>query len=101
MFTFLLNTSCTNAKTILSELQSHVKLPSFEFKTSVLPNIDIRYSNGLIIDLVQRMRIVLGIAEVNRQPALNPDSTQGRCYVSIGNIVGTHIYKNDREQMNH
>ena len=57
-FAFLLNTTHTNAITILSESQSHVKLPSFEFtyrlgKMLVFPNIDRRYSNsnGLTIDL--------------------------------------------------
>ena len=46
------------------------------------------------------MHRVLGIAEVNRQPALNPDSTQGRCHVCVEDIVGTPNYKNDDEQMN-
>ena len=107
-FAFLLDTTRTNAKTILSELQSPVKLSSFEFtyrlgKMLVLPNIDRRYSNsnGLTIDLVQSMRRVLGIAEVNCQLALNPDSTQGRCHVCVENIVDTPNYKNDCEHMNH
>ena len=87
---------------------SPAKLSSFEFtyrlgKMLVLPNIDRRYSNsnGLTIDLVQGMRRVLGIAEVNRQLALNPDSTHGRCHVCVENIVGTPNYKNDCEHMNH
>ena len=104
----LLNITLTNTKTILYELQSHVKLPSFEFtfrlgKMLVLLNIDRRYSNsnGLRIGLVQRTCKVLGTVEVNYRPTLNLDSTQGGLHVCVKNIVGTLNYKNDPKKMNH
>ena len=61
-FVFLLSATRTNIKTILSELQLHVKLSNFEFayllgEIIVLPNIDRKYStfNGLTTDLVKHM----------------------------------------------
>ena len=68
----------------------------------VFPNIDRRYSNfsGLTIDLSQPMRRVLRTDEVNRRPALSPDSTKVRCHVCVEDIVGKPDCKNDCEQMN-
>lgn len=74
-FAFLVDTTCNNAKTILSEWQSYAKLSDFEFtyclsEILVLPNIDRRYStsNDLSIDLVQLMLLfpnIIKIAEVS------------------------------------
>ena len=108
MFAFVLDTTRTNCIIILSEWQSHVKLSSFEFtyrlgKMLDFPNIDRRYSNfsGLTIDLFQPMSRVLGTDELNRRPALNPDSTKVRCHICVEDIVGKPDCKNDCEQMNH
>ena len=63
----------TNAKTILQESTAKLKISNFEFtyalgKLLVLPQIERRYAslNGLQIDLMQRIRRVLGIPEGNR-----------------------------------
>ena len=73
---FLLDTVRTNAKTILAESANPVHMTSFEFtyqsgKLLVLPNIQRRFENrrGFKIDLIQKMRRVLGITELNKAPS--------------------------------
>ena len=72
---FVLDTCRTNAKTILTD--NNVRLTNFELtyqlgKSLVLPNIHRRYDNpnGLQISIINRIRRVLNIKEVNHLPQI-------------------------------
>ena len=81
-------------------------MTSFEFtyqlgKLLVLPNIQRRFENSRVfkIDLIQKMRRVLGIAELNKAPS-KATATVGRCKVCVHNIVGSPEYKEKRQKLN-
>ena len=107
-FAVMFDTIRTNSKTILEDNKKTYH--NFEFtyqlrKALVLPKIQQRLenSNGLQIAVLQKVRSVLGLPEVNRRPLPDPETvvTQiGRCYEYVGSIVGIKIYKTDREKMN-
>ena len=82
-------------------------MSNFEFtyalgKLLVLPQIERRYANpnGTQIDLIQRIRRVLGISEVNRCVTTSTPAKTGRCYASVEDLVGTNLYKERREKLN-
>ena len=67
----------------------------------VLPSIQRRFENsrGFKIDLIQKMRRVLGIAELNKAPS-KATATVGRCKACVHNIVGSPEYKEKRQKLN-
>ena len=96
----------TNAKTILQESIAKLKISNFEFtyafgKLLVLPQIERRYAslNGLQIDLMQRIRRVLGIPEGNRVVTSTPAKTVW-CYACVEDLVSTNRYKERRKKLN-
>ena len=103
---FLLDTARTNAKTILQD--NNVKMSNFQFtyelgKALCLPLIKRRYesNNGLQIDVLQKMRRVLGIQEVNRGTTPTSEAKkQGRCGKCVEELVGTANYKTGRYDLN-
>ena len=102
-----MDTVRTNAKTILQESTAKLKVSNFEFtyalgKLLVLPQIERRHANtnGLQIDLMQHIRRVLGIPEVNRCVVISTSAKTGRCYACVENLVGTNVYKERREKLN-
>ena len=104
---FILDTVRTNAKTILQESTAKLNMSNFEFtyalgKLLVLPQIERRYANpnGLQIDLMQCIRRVLGIPEVNRRVVTSTLAKSGLCYASVEDLVGTNMYKDRREKLN-
>ena len=107
-FAFMLDTIRTNSQTILEGNKKTFN--NFEFtyqlgKALVLPKIRERLenSNGLQIAVLQKVRRVLGLPEVNRRPLPDPETAVtpiGRCYKCVESVVGTKTYKTDREKMN-
>ena len=107
-FAFMLDTIRTNSQTILESNKKTFN--NFEFtyqlrKALVLPKIRQRLenSNGLQIAVLQKVRRVLGLPEVNRRPLPDPETAVtpiGRCYKCVESVVGTKTYKTDREKMN-
>ena len=104
---FILDTVRTNAKTILQESTAKLNMSNFEFtyalgKLLVLPQIERRYANpnGLQVDLMQYIRRVLGIPEVNRRVVTSTLAKSGRCYASVEDLVGTNMYKDRRAKLN-
>ena len=107
-FAFMLDTIKTNSKTILEDNKKNFN--NFEFtyqlgKALVLQKIRRRLenSNGLQIAVLQKVRRVLGLPEVNRRPLPDPETaptSTGRCYKCVESIVGTKTYKTDPEKMN-
>ena len=105
-FAFMLDTIRTNSKTILQDNKKEYS--NFEFtyqlgKALVMPKIQHRLenSNGLQIQILQKMRRVLGLPEVNVRPITNPGiAASGRCQKCVEAIVGKKNYKQDREKLN-
>ena len=105
-FAFMLDTIRTNSKTILQDNKKEYR--NFEFtyqlgKALVMPKIQHRLenSNGLQIQILQKMRRVLGLPEVNVRPITNPGiAASGRCQKCVEAIVGKKNYKQDREKLN-
>ena len=105
-FAFVLDTSRTNAKTILQD--NGVKLSNVEFtyqlgKALVMPAIKRRYeqhSNGLQIKVLNKMRRVLGIKEVMARPDNDIPAQIGRCFKCVQELVGTDNYTYKRERLN-
>ena len=102
----MLDTIRTNSKTILQDNKKEYS--NFEFtyqlgKALVMPKIQHRLenSNGLQIQILQKMRRVLGLLEVNVRPITNPGiAASGRCQKCVEAIVGKKNYKQDREKLN-
>ena len=93
-FAFILDTVRTNAKTILADNKS--SFSNFEFtyqlgKFLVLPIVQQRYEirNGIQIAVMEKIRRVLGIAGLNRQPQPEaPLTHSSHCYKCVEMIVG-------------
>ena len=82
-------------------------MSNFEFiyalgKLLVLPQIERRYANlnRIQIDLMQHIRRVLGIPEVNRCVVTRTPAKTGRCYACAEDLVGTNVYKKRHEKLN-
>ena len=96
-FTFMLDTIRTNSKTIPEDNKKIVN--NFEFtyqlgKALVLPKIRKRLenSNGMQIAVLQKVRRVLGLPEVNCRPFLDLEAAVtpiGCCHMCAESIVGT------------
>ena len=103
---FVLDTCGTSAKTILRD--NNIEVTNFEFtyelgKALVLSSIQKRFENpnGLQIKILNKMRGVLNIQEVNHHPQIENQRTKsGRCFKCVDEIVGTADYKNKREKLN-
>ena len=103
---FVLDTCRTNTKTILGD--NNIKVTNFEFtyelgKALVLPSIQRRFENpnGLQIKILNKMRRVLNIQEVNHRPQIENQRTKsGRCFKCVNEIVGTAYYKSKSEKLN-
>ena len=105
-FAFMLDTIRTNSKTVLEDNKKIFN--NFEFtyqlgKVLVLPKrLRLENSNGLQIAVLQKIRRVLGLSEMNRRPLSDPETAVtpiGRCHKCVESIVGTKTYKTDREKM--
>ena len=58
-------------------------------------------SNGLQIQILQKMKRVFGLPEVNVRAVTNPGiAASGRCQKCVEAIVGKKNYKQDREKLN-
>ena len=105
-FAFILDTVQTNAKTILADNKS--SLSNFEFiyqlgKALVLPIVQQRYEirNGIQMAVMEKIRRVLGIAELNQLPQPEaPLTYSSHCYKCVEMIVGKANYKLSRKKMN-
>ena len=103
-FFFMLDTIRTKSKTILED---NKKIFTYQLgKVLVLPKIRQRLenSNGLQISVLQKVRRVLGLPEVNRRPLPDPETAvtpTGCCHKCVEAIVGTKPYKKDREKLNY
>ena len=82
-------------------------MSNFEFayalgKLMVLPQTERRYANpiGIQIDLMQHIRRVLGIPEVNVCVATSTAAKTGQCYECVEDLDGTNVYKDRREKLN-
>ena len=87
---------------------NNIQVTNFEFryelsKALVLPSIQRRFKNqnGLQIKILNKMRHVLNIQEVNhRRQNKNHRRKSGCCFKCVDEIVGTADYKNKREKLN-
>ena len=103
---FVLDTCRTNAKTILGD--NNIKVTDFEFtyelgKALVLPSIQQQSENpnGLQIQILNIMRCVLIIQEVNRHPQIENQRTESGSYFKcVDEIVSSADYKNKQEKLN-
>ena len=103
---FVLDTCRTNTKTILGD--NNIKVTDFEFtyelgKALVLPSIQRRFENpnDLQIKILNKMRRVLNIQEVNHRPQIENQRTKsGRCFKCVNEIVGTAYCKSKSEKLN-
>ena len=78
---------------------------NFEFayalgKLLVLPQTERRYANPIRIqiDLMQRIRRVLGIPEVSLCVVTSTAAKTGWCYACVEDLDGTNVYKDRREK---
>ena len=101
---FLLDTRRTNAKTILRD--NNIKVTNFEFryklgKALVLPSIQWWFENpnDLQIKILNKMRRVLNIQEVNHHPQIENQRAKS-FFKCVNEIVGTTDYKNKGEKLN-
>ena len=71
-------------------------------KSLVLSQIERRYGNpnGIQTDLMQHIRRVLDIPEVNRCVVTNTPAKTGRCYACVEDLVGTNVYIERCEKLN-
>ena len=107
-FAFMLGTIRRNSKTIIEDNKKIFNNFKFTYqleKALVLPKMRQRLenSNGLQIAVLQKVKRVLGLPEVNRRPL--PDletavTSIGRCHKCVQSIVGTKTYKKDHEKLN-
>ena len=103
---FVLGTCRTNAKTIVGD--NNIQVTNFEFryelsKALVLSSIQRRFKNqnSLQIKILNKMRHVLNIQEVNhRRQNKNQRTKSGCCFKCVDEIIGTADYKNKREKLN-
>ena len=105
-FVSILDTMWTNANIILADNKS--SFSNFEFtyqvgKTLVLPIVQPKFEirNGIQIAVIEKIRHVLGIAELNRQAQPKAPLTHSNyCYRCVEMIVGKANYKLSRKKMN-
>ena len=100
-FAFILDTIRRNSKTFLEDNKKI--LNNFEFtyqleKVLVLPKIQqrLKNSNGLQIGVLQKVRRVLGLPEVNRKPLPDVETAitpTDHCHRCVESVVGTKTYK--------
>ena len=71
-------------------------------KSLVLSQIERRYANpnGIETDLMQHIRRVLDIPEVNRCVITSTSAKTGRCYACVEDLVGTNVYIERCEKLN-
>lgn len=103
---FILDTVRTNSMTILKD--NGISFTSFEFtyqlgKALVMPCIHRRYekpNNGLKIPILQKIRRVLGLKEVQRRPDTPGNNEKGRCNDCAEALVGQDNYNYHHNRMN-
>ena len=105
---FVLDIVRTNTKTILQETVSQSKMSNFDFtymlgKMLVLPYIERRYasSNGLPLQLVNKMQRVLKVVESRCIEKALDNSKEGQSHVCKGKIVGKPEYIALLDKLNH
>ena len=98
----------TNAKTILQESVSQIKMSSFNFtymsgKMLVLHHIERGYvnPNGLQLQLVNKMQRVLKVAKLRCIKKALDNAKEGRYHVCKGDINGKPEYIILRDKLNH